>query len=319
MCPDGNVYPSAGIFCTKLRSYTPATDLCRMQKIPYCAPNKYDVCMSTATPKSPHELRSFWLADHLGQRVHTLECKLVTDALTHVFGWQLLQIGAWGQTHTLMNAARTQRKAVLTYEAVDNIDGIMTIRSRTDSLAIASDSVEAVLLPHTLEDTPDPHELLREVERILSGDGQLIILGFRPFSLWGTRNVFAVQGFPPGTERLIGERRLRDWLKLLGFEVTDTRRYLFTWPWGGAVPRSQRLLEAMGNHLWPLLAGAYMLVARKRVYTFTPIRPRWRIRSRVVGGLIEPTTRMPQPHLQEPSLDQPSLNQPSLSQHRPDK
>jgi len=254
--------------------------------------------MTAASTHSSHDLRASWLAGQLGRRVHALECKLVSDALTQVFGWQLLQIGAWGLPQALMNAARTQRKAVLTHELANGTADVMTIRSRTDSLAIASDSVDAVLLPHTLEDTPDPHELLREVERILSGDGQLIILGFRPFSMWGTRNLFAVQGFPPGTERLIGERRLRDWLKLLGFEVTDARRYLFTWPWGGAVPRSQRLLEAAGNHLWPLLAGAYMLTARKRVYTLTPIRPRWRIRRRVVGGLIEPTTRLPQAPLQ---------------------
>jgi SAM-dependent methyltransferase len=251
------------------------------------------------------DLRTRWLDGQLGQRVHTLECKLVSEALTQVFGWQMLQIGAWGQAHSLMEAARTQRKAVLAQELVSTCDQVMVIQSRTDSLAIASDSVDAVLLPHTLECSPDPHELLREVERILPGDGQLIILGFRPFSMWGTRNVFAVNGFPPGTARLIGERRLRDWLKLLGFEVTDARRYLFTWPWGGAVPRSQRLLEAAGNHLWPLLAGAYMLCARKRVYTLTPIRPRWRIRSRVVGGLIEPTTRVPHSHLQHSIPDPP--------------
>jgi SAM-dependent methyltransferase len=262
--------------------------------------NTYDAHMNAAAVSKPaSELRANWLATQLGQRVHALECKLVAEALTQVFGWQLLQIGTWGQTHSLMDAARTQRKAVLSDDVLNEMPGVMSIRSRTDSLAIASDTVDAVLLPHTLEHTADPHELLREVERILSGDGQLIILGFRPFSLWGTRNLFGVQGFPPGTERFIGERRLRDWLKLLGFEVTDARRYLFTWPWGGAVPRSQRLLEAAGNHAWPLLAGAYMLMARKRVYTLTPIRPRWRIRQRVVGGLIEPTTRVPQPHLQQ--------------------
>lgn len=257
--------------------------------------------MTPAIPSSA-DLRANWLNGQLGQRVHTLECKLVSEALTQVFGWQMLQIGAWGQLHSLMDAARTQRKAVLTREVTDANATVMTIQSRTDSLAIASDSVDAVLLPHILEHTPDPHELLREVERVLSGEGQLIILGFRPFSMWGTRDAFAVSGFPPGTERLIGERRLRDWLKLLGFEITEARRYLFTWPWGGAVPRSQRLLEAVGNHLWPLLAGAYMLCARKRVYTLTPIRPRWRVR-RVVGGLIEPTTRISHPNLKHTSQE----------------
>jgi ubiquinone/menaquinone biosynthesis C-methylase UbiE len=158
-------------------------------------------------------------------------------------------------------------------------------------MAIASDSVDAVLLPHTLEHVPDPHAVLREVERIMMGEGHLIVLGFRPFSMWGTRHLFAGQGFPPGTERMLGERRVRDWLKLLGFEIVDAKRYLFTLPFGSAVPGMQRMLETVGERAWPLFAGAYMLKARKRVYSVTPIRMRWRTRTGVVGGLVEPAAR----------------------------
>lgn len=235
-----------------------------------------------------------WLREGLGQRVYALEYKLVAEALIQVFGWQLLQIGAWGDDLGLMDGARTQRKVVLCQEPLTPVPGVMSIRSRLDALAIASDSVDAVLLPHTLEYAVDPHELLREVERILPGDGQLIVLGFRPFSAWGVRNLLAHAGFPPGARRLIAEHRIRDWLKLLGFEVVDAQRYLFTWPWGAAAPRMQSFLENIGGRLWPLFAGAYLLRARKRVYTLTPVRPRWRARARVVGGLIEPTTRQRQ-------------------------
>jgi hypothetical protein len=133
--------------------------------------------------------------------------------------------------------------------------------------------------------------VLREVERILMGDGHVIVLGFRPFSMWGTRNLFAGRGFPPGTERLLGERRVRDWLKLLGFEIVDAKRYLFTRPFGRAEPGTQRFMETVGERAWPLLAGAYLLKARKRVYAVTPIRFRWRARTGVVGGLVEPTVR----------------------------
>ncbi len=243
-------------------------------------------------PESNPPGRVEWLAGPLGQRVYALERKLTAEALSHVFGWQLLQIGAWGDDHGLLAGARTQRKAVISEATSTCVPGVMNIRSRLDALAIASDSVDAVLLPHTLECAADPHELLREVERILPGDGQLIILGFRPFSGWGVRNLLARAGFPSGTERLIAEHRIRDWLKLLGFEVTDARRYLFTWPWGSTAPRAQRFLEYTGVTLWPLFAGAYLLRARKRVYTLTPVRPRWRVRTQVVGGLIEPTTRL---------------------------
>jgi SAM-dependent methyltransferase len=233
-----------------------------------------------------------WLRTPLGQRVYALERKLAGEALAQVFGWQLLQIGLWGDDDGLISEGRTQRKSVLVWHGERGIDRPCAIRSRTDSLAVASDSVDAVLLPHTLEYEPDPHEILREVGRILSGEGHLIVFGFRPLSSWGLRYLFARQGFPPGVERLISEGRLRDWLKLLGFEVIDARRYLFTLPWGAAASSAQSFIERSGQYLWPLFAGGYLMKARKRVYTLTPIRPRWRLKPKVVGGLIEPTTRM---------------------------
>lgn len=231
-----------------------------------------------------------WLRSPLGQRVYALERKIASEALAQVFGWQLLQIGQWGDDDGLLSEARTQRKSVLAWHGSRRSGTVSAIRSRTDALAIQSDSVDAVLLPHTLEYEPEPHEIVREVGRILSAEGHLIVFGFRPFSSWGLRHWIAKNGFPPGIERLIGEGRLRDWLKLLGFEVVDARRYLFGLPFSASSPSSQRFFERTGNHLWPLFAGGYVLKARKRVYTLTPIRPRWRLRPKVVGGLIEPTT-----------------------------
>lgn len=236
-----------------------------------------------------------WLRSPLGARLYAIERRLVSEALAQVFGWQLLQIGLWGDDDGLIGDARTQRKTVLAWHGDrprdDSRSGDAVIRSRTDALAIQSDAADAVLLPHTLEYEPDPHEILREVGRVLAGEGHLIVLGFRPFSSWGMRNLFARDGFPPGTERLIGERRLRDWLKLLGFEIVDSRRYLFTLPWGAPQPTSHSFMERTGETMWPMFAGGYLIKARKRVYTLTPIRPRWRLRPKVVGGLIEPTTR----------------------------
>lgn len=232
-----------------------------------------------------------WLRSPLGARLYALERKLVGEALAQVFGWQLVQIGLWGDDDALIAEARTQRKVVLAWHG-ERAGGNAVIRSRTDALALASDAADAVLLPHTLEYEPDPHEILREVGRVLAGEGHLIVLGFRPFSSWGMRHLFARNGFPPGLERLIGERRLRDWLKLLGFEIVDSRRYLFSLPWGAPPAIANSFIERAGQTLWPMFGGGYLLKARKRVYALTPIRPRWRLRPKVVPGLIEPTTRV---------------------------
>ncbi len=248
--------------------------------------------MSYPNSESVAKARAEWLDSPLGRRVYTLECKLAGDALSQVFGWQLLQIGVWGRDNRLADAARTQRKALISSESVEFYSSVGVIRSRLDGLPIASDSIDAVLMPHTLEQVSSPHEVLREVARILLADGQLILFGFRPFSTWGVRNLLAASGLPPGTERYFSEHRIRDWLQLLGFEVIEARRYLFTLPFGSAEPRVQRFLENTGSKLWPLFAGAYMLRARKRLYSVTPIRPRKWVRTPVVGGLIETGTRM---------------------------
>jgi SAM-dependent methyltransferase len=252
-----------------------------------------------------------WLRTPLGRRVHALESKYVGEALSQVFGWQLLQIGHWGDSSALIGDARIQHKAVLAQSlpVMEPDCGVSRVLSRTDALGIASESVEAVLLPHTLEFETDPHAVLREVERVLMGDGHLIVMGFRPFSWWGLRHLFARDGFPPGAERLLAEHRVRDWLKLLGFEIVDAKRYLFTAPWGSAAPKSERLFETVGETALPLMAGAYLLKARKRVYAITPLRLRWRKPTKVVTGLIEPARRG---STRFSSSDPPSRESPKL-------
>jgi len=146
-----------------------------------------------------------------------------------------------------------------------------------------------VLLPHTLEFEPDPHAVLREVQRILVSEGHLLILSFSAGGTWALRHRWSEEGFPPGLVQLISERRARDWLALLGFEVTAAKRYLFRLPFP---PRQTVNLSSSGwmesSGLLP--ANAYLLKARKRVYALTPVRPKWRERRPVVGGLVEPTT-----------------------------
>jgi SAM-dependent methyltransferase len=42
-------------------------------------------------------------------------------------------------------------------------------------------------MAHALEFHDDPHQILREVERVLIPEGELIITGFNPISIWGLR------------------------------------------------------------------------------------------------------------------------------------
>jgi SAM-dependent methyltransferase len=229
-----------------------------------------------------------WLETPLGAAVLELEARVVADALGDVFGFELLQVGAWGARGELCAHARTQHRCWLAPEA----SGPGAIRAAYEALPIASASVDAVLLAHTLERAPHPHALLREVERVLAGEGHVLVCGFNPFGPWGARHLVSGGRFPPTAARLLSERRLRDWLGLLGFEVTLARRYLFAPPWAPRMSaRSRAWLEARGPSFGTPLAGAYLLKARKRVRGLTPIRPMWPKKLAVVGGIAEPTSR----------------------------
>lgn len=229
-----------------------------------------------------------WLDTPLGAAVLELEARVMAEALGDVFGFELLQLGCWGAHGELCAQARTQHRWCLAPAAT----GTGAVRCDYDALPITSNSVEAVLLPHTLEHAPHPHALLREVERVLVGEGHVLICGFNPFGPWGVRNVVSRGRFPPSGTRLLGEGRLRDWLGLLGFEVTEARRYLFLPPWRQRLSaRTRTWLESHGSRFAPPLAGAYLVKARKRVRGLTPIRPAWQRAPAVVGGIAEPTSR----------------------------
>jgi SAM-dependent methyltransferase len=230
-----------------------------------------------------------WLESPLGAAVFALEARLLQDELADVVGFELLQIGRWGDSTQLCQGARTQHRACIAPDA----SGRNAIRAHFDALPIATNSVEAVLLPHTMEHAPRPHELLREVDRVLVGEGNVVICAFNPWGPWGLRHFVARHAFPPHAGRMMSESRTRDWLSLLGFEVVAARRYLFAPPW------TQRMVGLHPDSWWeqqgPLLAqplaGAYLLKARKRVRALTPIRPAWTHRPVMVGGAPEPTTR----------------------------
>jgi len=227
-----------------------------------------------------------WFEGPLGARVLREEAALAPIALDDVFGFELLQVGAWGPARHLLDGARTQHTTLVAPELEPGV----TLCAPLDSLPFRSDSIDAIFLPHTLELTDDPYAVLREAERVLCAEGCLMICGFNPFSGWGVRRAFARyvgrSPFPPQNQRMLSERRLRDWVALLGFDVDSVYGYLGLMPTKGRAPRTADVPRAA----W--MAGAYLLKARKRVKTMTWVRPRRRPRQVVLVGAAEPTSKV---------------------------
>jgi SAM-dependent methyltransferase len=233
-----------------------------------------------------------WFDGPLGSHVLLEESVLARRVLDDVFGFELLQLGGWGPARHLLDGARTQHTTLLAPEPGPRV----TLCAPLTALPFASDSIDAMLLPHTLELVEDPYAVLREAGRVLCAEGCLMICGFNPWSGWGVRRLFAQylrrQRFPPQIRRLLAERRLRDWVALLDFEVENVYGYL------GPLPVASRHLEGGASGEAPsrrrpvLACGAYLLKARKRVQTLTLIRPKRRARQRVLVPVPEPTSKV---------------------------
>ncbi|WP_415840551.1 class I SAM-dependent methyltransferase [Roseateles saccharophilus] len=203
-----------------------------------------------------------WLQTPPGRYLLAWEQAQVDAAVVDLFGFHALQLGLPGLGG--LQANRMPHRWVVGRD----------LHSEFEALPFESASLDLVLLPHALELACDAHALLREVERVLRPEGRLIVFGLNPASLWGLRQKLGrlkrrgepfLPNFRPGGD-FIGYWRLRDWLKLLSFEVEAARfgvyrpplrteAWLQRWQWA----------EGVGSRWWPVLGAVYFIQAVKRV------------------------------------------------------
>jgi SAM-dependent methyltransferase len=213
-----------------------------------------------------------WLDTPPGQYLLAWEQAQLDRVVADVFGYHALQIGL-----PELDALRANRMPHrwVTIEQPGQPPKTVALLAHGDALPFPERTLDLVVLPHTLELALDPHQTLAEVERVLMPEGRLVILGFNSASLWGLRQRLgrvrqALGGkaplYLPRPGDFIGYWRLRDWLRLLSFEVEGGR-------FGAYRPAlaSQRWLDRfawmdrVGDRWWPVFGSVYMVVAVKRV------------------------------------------------------
>ena len=234
-----------------------------------------------------------WFSTTPGRELFAIEQSALDDLLEECFGHYLLQLGNLGLELEPLNTHRIKYRLLQVPSQKDVAGGPGVIVADPHHLPVAPDSIDVVLLNHTLDFSRDPHQLLREVERVLIPEGHVIIVGFNPWSLWGLWQLFRLRSDRvPWCGHFLSAWRVHDWLSLLGFQHKTERSLMFRPP----LQRSglmQRLdfLERVGGRFWPPLAGVYMILAVKRVSRLTPIKPAWKLRPRSIRGqVVEPTT-----------------------------
>jgi len=227
------------------------------------------------------ELR-LWYEKYPGKWLQQQEQDLLAHVLPNLFGYNILQVSV-NYELDCMQTSRIRYRLLLDNDLHNSRATIpvgldsncVAISGLPESLPIDSDSLDVLLYPHTLEFTSDPHEILREADRTLVPEGHVVILGFNPWGIWMLwRFVLAWTKKPPWCGRFIGQARLRDWLQLLGFDVTESYSYFFRPPLSHpGIMNKLVFLEKIGIRWWPFFSEAYIMVAKKRVSSLTPLKP----------------------------------------------
>ena len=234
-----------------------------------------------------------WLTGSPGRELVTRESCCVEELLSGLFGYYVLQVG-WPQAFT-DSVAHSRIRHHLTLEADFPGRGAgNTLIGSELAFPVAGDSIDVVFLPHVLEFSTDPHQVLRETERVLIPEGRVIVLGFNPVSTWGMWRLFRQRsGQMPWCGRFLTPLRVTDWLSLLGFDIEEQRPLMFLPPLARAgLLRRFQSLEPLGQRWLSMFSAAYAIRAVKRVSTLTPIQPIWKTRSRLLPGqAVEPTAR----------------------------
>lgn len=215
-----------------------------------------------------------WLHTPAGQYLLAWEQAQFDRAVGDVFGFHALQLGMPGiqalQANRMPHRWLGLDAAPPPQSATSNV-----LLTHYEALPFPDHSLDLLVLPHTLEMSFDPHATLREAERVLVPEGRLVVCGFNPTSLWAVSHRWGKA--LPGVGDFIGHWRLRDWLRLLSFDVQSSQLGCYR-----PMVRSQHWLERfawmdnVGPKWWPIFGAAYCVVAIKRVRGTRLLSPVWK-------------------------------------------
>jgi SAM-dependent methyltransferase len=235
-----------------------------------------------------------WLESPPGRYMLDWERAAFDEAVSDVFGYHAVQLGlpvleclrANRMPHRFVAAMPGEPGALPSnVTAIDApgqaaTPGAAVLLEHFEELPFESQSLDLVVLPHVLEFAADPHLVLREVDRVLRPEGRMIISGFNPVSLWGARQIAlrsVARPFLPEHGRFIAVPRLRDWCKLLSFELEGGRYGCYRPPCRTQLWLDRtRFMEKAGDRWWPICGAVYLLSAVKRVRGMRVIGPAWK-------------------------------------------
>lgn len=227
-----------------------------------------------------------WLhGSELGQYLLATEQRYFDAAVADVFGYHAVQVG--------IPSVDFLRENRIPWQCRTGGQGGQVVCDPA-ALPFGNGSIDLLVLPHVLDFTTQPHQVLREAERVLMPEGRLVLTGFNPLSLWGGRRLLAGRLFAPWNGNFMSQLRIRDWMALLELEPGDTDFMAYAPPFHRA-EWLQRCcsVERIGYHWWMPAGGVYGIEAIKRRRGMRLLMPPWKQRRAPVLGVSRNKERQP--------------------------
>lgn len=216
-----------------------------------------------------------WYDSPVGQRIWQYEKQLLDHHLPDFFGYHLLSLGV-SPGLPLTTASPIHHQIVLSpASATDSVSACAAFHA----LPLDRESVDVAVLHHSLDYSEDPHQLLRETERVLIPYGHVLIFGFQRWSALGVQHTMrsSVQPDDPvAAHRFMSVTRLHDWLKLLDFEILKSRHTVYVPPQlSDSVRKRFRWFDRVAWGAQLPFGSVYFVLARKTVAGMRPLQAPW--------------------------------------------
>lgn len=216
-----------------------------------------------------------WYQTPRGKLLQQIEAEYLKKSITVGCKQNILQIGGLGWENEFIDCTLYQKFTVLDSKGTAWHEAGL-IEGKSYYLPIQTDSIDMVLMPHILEFDANRFQTMREIERVLKPEGEVIIINFNPWSIWlRYQYLWDKKMADSWRGHFIPRKRVIDWLKLLNFEVKKTYEF------GLDTVKSKSGKPGMSNSSF--FSTAYAIRAVKRRYHLIPLTP---VRFRQAGLAI---------------------------------
>ena len=239
-----------------------------------------------------------WYQGLAGQQALLKLDKIISDHLSEIFGYYCLNLGVLSGRKEFLKDSRIS--AGFSIGCSESKNDVIAV---PEQLPIAADEVDLVIASHVLECSHNPHQVLREIDRVLVPEGHCILIGFNPYALMGAKRLLKPlrknrlaankneSSNDPSIEQTDYKTRsashVRDWFSLLGFETLNVNYIGFR-----PSIKNEKLftgsawMEKWVEKLLPVLGSLYIIHAKKHMVAMRPHKKVWETPFVLSGGKV---------------------------------